>query len=306
MKEEDLQMKWRGLIFFNRILMAGGVCRTLEEVREWVESAVAAILIGSITLKKREGNKGQVYWEDEKRKDSLNTNGLPNLAVEYYEAVLPQMLEMAHNTEQPKPLIVSIVGFTPEEWVRLAMMFLKWGADALELNFSCPNVWLEKEQEIIPCFHPYLVEEILDKIQQAVGQEARIIVKVSPFSDPFGLRTMADCLSKFPLVKALTVCNTFANSFAFDENGNPAITFGDGLAGLGGSSLKYITLGQIMQFKKWLRQDIAIFGCGGISSGEDVGHILDAGADFAQVGTYFMKDGVNRFDKLLLDFVMKR
>jgi len=55
-----------------------------------------------------------------------------------------------------------------------------------------------------------------------------------------------------------------------------------------------------------LREDIAIFGCGGISSGEDVCHILDAGADFAQVGTYFMEDGVNRFDKLLLDFVMKR
>jgi len=71
MELEDLQAEWCGLHFFNRILMAGGVCRTLEEVREWVESAVAAILFGSITPEKREGNKGQVYWEDEKRKDSF-------------------------------------------------------------------------------------------------------------------------------------------------------------------------------------------------------------------------------------------
>lgn len=306
----DLSVNLAGMILEHPVMNAAGTCKMLdglEGIKELARSSASAVMVGSITLNSREGNSGEVYYSNPLF--SLNSLGLPNPGADYYKKHLPEMAATVHDAG--KFLFVSVAGFAPSEYAILTRIAVGGGADFVELNLSCPNVWEGREQKQIACFNPKLVAKILNCVSgefvgedgEFVGEDIRLIVKLSPFSDPGLLKEAAAVIAESKLVKAVTAINTFPNAFSFDKTGKPRITPGGGLAGLAGPALKPIGLGQVKQLRDLLPERLQIIGAGGIISGQDIVDYLRAGAVAVQMTTAFMDRGPKVFSELLREFV---
>ena len=300
----DLSVNLAGIALGHPLMNAAGTCKLFdgkEGVEELTRSAVSAVMVGSITLKERAGNSGEVYYSDPLL-FSLNSLGLPNPGSVYYREHLPKMAAAVHGAG--KFLFVSVAGFVPSEYAVLTRIAVERGADFVELNCSCPNIWQGEEQKQIACFNPKIVAEILRCLdRQFVGEDIRLAVKLSPFSDPELLKEVAEVIAESKLVKAVTAVNTFPNAFSFDETGKPRITPGGGLAGLAGPALMPIGLGQVRQLRDLLPKRIDIIGVGGITKGQDILDYLRAGAKAVQIATAFMDRGARVFSEILGEFV---
>jgi dihydroorotate dehydrogenase (fumarate) len=286
---------------------SGPGCKTTEDVTELIRSASAAAVVGSVTKEPREGNEGQgeTYFSSQIAGFSLNSLGLPNGGLPYYRQRLPEMVRIAH--EAKKTLWVSGAGFTPEEFLELTIAFFTGGADLVELNLGCPNVWDGGKQKRIFCFDPALVQAVLQCLEQGlnVDRSLAITIKVSPYSDPMLLEEVASVVAASPIVSAITTPNTFPNAFAFRENGESAISpkFSRGLAGMAGPALKPIGLGQVMQWRELLPSHIDVIGGGGICTGRDAYDYLRAGAKAVQIGTKRADHGAGVFDQIVTQLI---
>lgn len=281
------------------LMNAAGTCKKIEDVQELARSATAAIMLGSITLEPREGNSGNVYWAGDGF--SLNSLGLPNPGAQYYRRYLPEMADCAHRAD--KPLWVSVAGLEMGDYAKLTEIALQGGADAVELNLGCPNVWHEGDQKRIACFDWNMVAEILARVTRVVGVDVVVGIKVSPFSDPFNLERVGKVIGQSQLVKFVTAINTHPNAFALDTVGKPRITPDGGLAGLGGLAVKPIGLGQVMQWRRVLPSHIGVVGVGGISRGQDVCDYRRVGAVACQIATALLERKVRVFGEILEEYV---
>jgi dihydroorotate dehydrogenase (fumarate) len=260
------------------LMNAAGTCKSLEDVRKFARSAVSAITVGSITLEPREVNHGNVYFQAQGF--SLSSLGMPNLGKQYYMEHLPEMVEIA--LDASKPLVVSIAGFRPDEYGQLADIADAGGADIIEVNLGCPNVWADGRQKPIPSFDPSAIQEIINNVN---GLEDRTIgVKLSPYSDPGKLAEVAAILNELP-VGYVVSCNAFPNALLLDSEHKPVIDVG--LAGLTGAAMLPIGLGQVAQLREVLDSHIQIVGVGGISSREHISAYLSVGAVAVQASTVF-------------------
>jgi dihydroorotate dehydrogenase (fumarate) len=301
----DLSFKIAGVAFEHPLMNGAGTVKTAEDVSRICHAPVSAVVLGSITMLPRGGNEGNVFAP--LGSSALNALGLPNLGLVPTLAKLPDILEFVHASK--KPLVVSVAGFDALEYGVLADTMLEQDADLVELNLSCPNVWEDGKQHRLACFDPGLVDRILRAVAERVGDDAPISVKLSPFSDPFQLKKVAEVLARSPLVKAVVCCNTFPSAFAYLDDGRSAIEspqVADGLAGLSGRAMKQIALGQVRQFRALLPERIAIIGAGGVCGGADVRDFLHAGATAVQCVTAYLSPGrpdPRRFAEILAEYV---
>ncbi len=280
------------------IMNAAGTAKTLEDVERFSASASAAVLVGSITIEPRSGNSGNVWYSEDIF--SLNSFSLPNPGAEYYKKNLPKMATTTHKVK--KPLFFSVVGFSPEEYAELTLLAFENGADAVEINLGCPNVWKDSKQKQIACFNKNLVQDILQEVQGRIKGSAPIAVKISPFSDPFALNEITSIIASNPIVKAITTTNSFPNASAYNNSGKLVIDPGEGFAGLSGPSIKSIGIGQVRQIRNILPRDKQIIGVGGINSADDVKDYLHAGASAIQLATAYFKHGYDVFEELVKSY----
>jgi len=300
----QLETEIAGLKLEHPVMNAAGTCKLFEGdhgVGILARSAASAIMVGSITLEERAGNQGNVYVFDHIQRSSLNALGLPCRGKEYYIAYLPAMVQVAHDAG--KPLCVSIAGFSPQEYRELAAIALKGGADLIEVNLGCPNIWKDGVQKRIASFSPEVTALILEGIETEIGRDARVAVKISPFSDPWALADLAGVLADQEIVKIVTTMNTFPNAFGFAmrEQAMPLITVG--YAGLAGPAVKPIGLGQVKQLRALLPDRIQLIGVGGVTKGNDVKDYLAVGATCTQVATTLLEEGPEVFSRILQEMV---
>ncbi|MBI1971542.1 MAG: dihydroorotate dehydrogenase [Candidatus Wildermuthbacteria bacterium] len=301
---------------------AGPRCKTEEEIEVLARTPVAAVMVGSITWDARPGNQGDVYFSQSGH-FSLNSLGLPNGGRTYYTEHLPTMARLAH--QSGKTLWVSVAGFTPKDYVRLVLLAVRGGADVVEINLGCPNVWDEGKQKSIASFDPILTEEILARIEREITSDTPCLfavkmspylnnllpphekLRVSPYStDPLLLEKMAKVIAQSKLIRVITSANTVPNAFAVRDDGTPAIQSPDvqnGVGGLAGSIVKQMGLAQVRRLVKLLPSYVDVIGVGGINSGQDVANYLEAGAKAVQIATAFADRGPEVFYQILTEFV---
>src|SRR5213079_3681707 len=88
----------------------------------------------TITLAPRQGNPPPRLWETPA--GLINSIGLPNKGLEGFLAY-----DFPFLAELPVPLIVSVMGFDHDQLSRLVSAVAeREQSEAIELNFSCPNV----------------------------------------------------------------------------------------------------------------------------------------------------------------------
>ena len=289
-------------IQFGNTLMNGAYInsKTLGDGKLLAESNSGAVVLGSISIKPRKANPGQGYWRHKERFFALNSFGMPNGGLPYFEKALPAAVKLAHDNN--KPLIANLIGFSNQEFAELVKFAEQAGADMAELNFGCPNVWDDGSQEHILSYHPKLVRAALKEIAKS-KPKIKICVKISPLP-PDILNEVAGEIVKSRIVQAITATNSYPNTAittGAQENNGPS----DMLVGMTGRALKPISLGVVKQLGKLLPDSIDIIGCGGISSANDVNDFLAAGAKAVQIATALKDDGLSVFDKILFQNLTK-
>lgn len=286
----DLSVKLGSLKLENPIMPASGTFGWGEEFEPYVNFAkLGAIVPKSITLEPREGNPPPRTAETPC--GMINSIGLQNPGLDkFLSDHMPRL--RSHDV----PVIVSIAGFSVDEYVKLAKTLD--GADgvaAIEVNISCPNV---EAGGIAFGTKPESVSQVTGEVRKAT--KLPVIVKLSPNVENVAPIAQA---AEDAGADALTVANTL-KAIAVDwQTRKPLLANVTG--GLSGPAIKPHALYLTREVSKSVK--IPVIGCGGIMSASDVLEFVVCGATAVQVGTANLVDpGIcarlpGELDKLLTD-----
>ena len=188
-----------------------------------------------------------------------------------------------------KRILASIMGQNEREWEELAGLCQDNGADAVELNFSCPNMaegGLGSDIGQIPA----LVERFTAAAKR--GCSIPVLAKLTPnvaSMVPAGeaaLRGGADGLSAINTIKSITGMNPHTLV------SGPAVHGRSAIGGYSGSAVKPIALKFIMELAKApALSGLHLSGMGGIETWADALDFLLMGAGSLQVTTAVMQYG---------------
>jgi dihydroorotate dehydrogenase (NAD+) catalytic subunit len=266
-----------GLKLVNPAMLASGVSGNCAEILESIaESGASAVVTKSVGLKPRLGYANPTIVQT--RCGLINAMGLPN----------PGIGEFVNEIHRAKkalkvPLVVSVYGFTAEEYANVAEKAIKAGADAVELNVSCPHV---KETGLEIGQNPKILAEVVKKVKVRLGKP--VLVKLSP--NVANIVEIAEVAEKAG-ADALTAINT-VKSMAIDvETAMPILS--NKVGGLSGPAIKPIALRCVYEIYE--RVKVPIVGCGGIITWRDAAEFLLAGASAVQIGTGIALKGLNVF-----------
>ena len=281
----DLSTQIADFKFENCIMNASGAkCMTLKELQNLLSATNGSLVTKSCTMAAREGNPTPRYRD--LPLGSINSMGLPNLGIDFY-------LNFVEESHHAKPIFLSIAGLTLQENIEMLAKLEKSNANFLvELNLSCPNI-LGKPQT---GYDFARTQEVLEKVFEFYTKP--LGVKLPPYFDIVHFQDMSAILNQFP-IKFVTCINSIGNGLYIDsEKEEVVIKPKDGFGGLGGEYVKPTALANVRQFYNLLHKDIAIIGCGGVTSGKDIFEHILCGAGMVQVGTQLMKEDVAVFERL--------
>jgi dihydroorotate dehydrogenase (NAD+) catalytic subunit len=280
LKDKRLSICVAGLEFRSPTALASGVLGySAESLQSVSEAGAGSVVTKSVGLKSRVGYANPTVVQSEC--GLINAMGLPNPGIE----------EFLHEIRRAKlflkvPLIVSVYGFSAEEYVVVAQKAVAAGADAVELNVSCPHV-KETGSEIGK--NPRVLREVVGKVKAQVQKP--VIVKLSPnVSDIIEIAEAAAEVG----VDAITAINT-VRAMAIDvETAQPILSNRRG--GLSGPAIKPIALRCVYDIYEKVKTPI--IGCGGVSGWRDAVEFLLAGASVVQVGTAIALKGASVFGEI--------
>jgi len=239
----------------------------------------------SCTLEKRKGNPLPRIFR--LPLGYFNSEGLPNLGYKTYLEFIPKL------KKYNKPIIVSVAGFSVDEYKILVKAFQESEVDLIEINLSCPNI--DNKTEPI-AYNLKKTEEVLKEISY-LGKKP-IGLKLPPYPYYSIQQKIANLIKKYS-VSFLSCVNTLGNSLIIDEiKERSVIKATRGFGGLSGQYIKPIALGNVRRFYELLKGKVSIMGMGGVKTGQDVFEFLLAGADAVQIGTAFVEEGVSCFQRI--------
>ncbi|NIV44554.1 dihydroorotate dehydrogenase, partial [candidate division KSB1 bacterium] len=248
----QLAVEIAGLKLSNPTMLAAGILgMTAASLKEAFVCGAGAVVTKSVGLKPRDGYPNPTVAQVDS--GLINAMGLPNPSINEFKAEIKTVKQ----EEMHIPLIVSIFGFSVSEFVKTAEVAVEAGADALELNVSCPHV---KETGAEIGQNPDLLAEVVSKVKGNV--EKPVFVKLTPnVSDVVGTARRAVQAG----ADALTAINT-VRAMAIDvETTRPILA--NKIGGLSGPAIKPIAIKCVYEIHREV--DIPIVGCGGITSWQD-------------------------------------
>lgn len=206
-----------------------------------------------------------------------------------------------------KFLLVSIMGRNEEEWTTLAKMSAEAGADALELNFSCPNMaedGLGSDVGQIP--------ELVEKFTAAArrGCNIPILAKLTPNT---GMMSEAALAAKRGGADGLAAINTIKSIVNINPHtyvSSPSVHGQSAVGGYSGAAVKPIALRFIAELGQNPElKGMHISGMGGVETWKDALEFMLMGSGSIQVTTAVMQYGYRIIDDLidgLLGYIVEK
>jgi dihydroorotate dehydrogenase (NAD+) catalytic subunit len=261
----------------NPTMLASGILGYSVETFETIaKGGAAAIVTKSIGLKPRVGYANPTIIQT--NCGLINAMGLPNPGINTYVKEIKEAKATLHI-----PLIVSIYGYSAEEYKTVAKKAADAGADALELNVSCPHV-RETGSEIGQ--NPKILAEVVRKVKASVDKP--VLVKLSP--NVTSIAEIAESSAKAG-ADALTAINT-VKAMAIDaDTAMPILS--NRVGGLSGPAIKPVAVRCVYEVYESVK--VPIIGCGGIANWKDAVEFILAGATAIQVGTAIATKSTNVF-----------
>lgn len=262
-----LSVKIAGLELNNPTMLASGVLGySAESMHRVVKAGAGAVVSKSVGLEPRIGYANPTVVQAES--GLINAMGLPNPGINGY------VDEIKYTKGLVKaPLIVSVFGYTAEDYAAVAKRAVEAGADAVELNVSCPHV-KQTGSEIGQ--NPTILHDVVKAVKSQVKKT--VIVKLSP--NVTSIIDLAEAAVKGG-ADALTAINTVKAMAIDTETMKPILNNIRG--GLSGPAIKPVALRAVFDLHEKVK--VPIIGCGGISDWRDAVEFFLAGASAVQIGT---------------------
>jgi len=260
------------------ILAAGVLDETGASMRSIAEAGAGAIVTKSIGREPREGHGNPSVVE--LSFGLINAMGLPNPGIELFAS------EVKEAKKGGVPIIGSVFAGTEDELAELTSMMENAGADAVELNLSCPHA---KGYGAEIGSTPELVELICRKAKKA----ARIPVFAKLTPNTSSIAALAKAAEKGG-ADAVVAINTLKAMAISPEAGMPVLANRSG--GLSGAATRPVGVRCVYEIYEAVK--IPVIGVGGIASGRDALEYIMAGASAVQIGTGVWTDGPEVFGKV--------
>ena len=191
-----------------------------------------------------------------------------------------------------KVVVASIMGQFEEEWIELAKMAEEAGCDAVELNFSCPQMRLAgmgsdvgQDAELVTFYTVYVKRNV----------KIPVIPKMTPNITQINQPAMgayfagADAISAINTIKSVTM------------SPDSMVSGKQTLSGYSGRAVKPIALRFILEMaKNPIMKKIQYSGIGGIETWRDALEFIQLGCRNVQVCTAVMEYGYRIIDDLTL------
>jgi len=277
LENNRLSVNLVGLKLANPTMLASGVlgysAETLDNI---AKGGAGAVVTKSVGLKPRNGYANPTIVQASC--GLINAMGLPNPGIDEF------VKEVREAKKALKvPLIVSVYGFSAEEYSKVAKKAVNAGADAVELNVSCPHVG-ETGSEIGQ--NPKILTEVVCKTKSVMDKP--VFVKLSP--NVTNIIEIAEAAVKAG-VDALTAINTVRAMAIDTETTMPILS--NRIGGLSGPAIKPIAVRCVYEIYE--RVKVPIIGCGGVTNWRDAVEFLLAGASAVQIGSAIAIKGPNVF-----------
>lgn len=279
--QENLAVEIAGLKLANPTMLAAGVLgMTALSLKRVANAGAGALVTKSIGPHPRTGYANPTVVQTPC--GLLNAMGLPNPGAEEFSHEIREL-----KTLTDIPVIASVYGYSVEEYVKASKILAASGADAIELNVSCPHVektGYEIGQDL------ELLHAIVSSVKSQINKP--VFVKLSP--NVADIATLAKKVVDAG-ADAITAINTVRAMTINIETGMPVLA--NKIGGLSGPAIKPIAIRCVYEIYEAV--DIPIIGCGGISSWRDAVEYFLAGASAVQIGTAVAFKGLNVFKSVV-------
>jgi dihydroorotate dehydrogenase len=216
--------------------------------------------------------------------------GMPSRAPEAWRA---DVADARRALPSGKRLVVSVVGTVQQGWgiddlaadyALCARWAVESGADAVETNFSCPNV-ATCDGQLYQV--PKDAAVVARTVREAIGR-VPLVVKVGRLADQAGARELIRAVAPYATGLSMT------NSIATRVRGADGQLFFDGqVRGICGAAIRDASIEQTALFSRLIRElglSLEVIGVGGASTWADVQAYLDSGASSVHLATAAMVD----------------
>ena len=272
-------------------LASSAVCTNYEMVAKAFEAGWAGVFYKTICM--------QEIKEVSPRFDAMHNNathgdfyGFRNMEQLSDNPVEKDFYDLHRlKTDYPtKVVIASIMGQTEEEWIALAKMAEEAGCDAVELNFSCPQMKHEGMGSDVGQ-NPELVRDFTACVKDNVN--IPVIPKMTPnithITEPAEacIKAGADAISAINTIKSVTM------------DADAEVAGQRTISGYSGRAVRPIALRHILELAQMpIKTELS--GIGGIETWRDALEFIQLGCNNVQVCTAVMQYGYRIIDDLIL------
>jgi len=275
----SLNVKLGRLRLYNPTVLASGILGvTNTQLIRVAESGIGALTTKSFTFEAREGYKTPIVAYV--KCGLINAVGLSNPGYKNMDRVLRDVKRYGI------PVIVSIAGSKSDEFSLIASYAEEVGADAVELNLSCPHtigLGLSIGDD------PNYVGEIVSEVSSVIS--IPVYIKIGLHQDV--MKTVDKALGRG--AEGVTAINT-VKAMAIDIYAKKPI-LSNIYGGLSGPAIHPIAVKIVYDIYHEYR--IPIIGVGGVSTWDDAVEFLLAGASAVGIGTAIAEKGLEVIKEII-------
>jgi dihydroorotate dehydrogenase (NAD+) catalytic subunit len=260
------------------VLASGVLCNGSLLKRAAIEGGAGAVVTKSLTKEKREGYPTPVIVGV--KEGLVNAVGLANQG---YEEFLSLDLPLAK--EGKVCVIVSVAGGRVEEFEEICTRAEEAGADAVELNLSCPHV---RKHGIEMGGDPEIVRRLVRGVKGALEIPVHVKLGLSDRLNDSAIAAQnagADAIVVINTIKAMTI----------DVHARKPV-LSNVYGGLSGPAIHPIALRCVYELYPQL--SIPIVGCGGVKDWQTAVDFMLAGAKAVQIGSAVATKGIGMFKEV--------
>ena len=289
-KLPSLEIEFCGLRCENPFFLASSaICTNYEMVAAAFEAGWAGVFYKTICLE--EIKEVSPRFDVVKNPDG-SFAGFRNMEQlsENPPAVDFQILSSLKRNFPGKIVVASIMGNTEEQWIDLARMAEEAGVDAVELNFSCPQMRLSgmgsdvgQNMELVAIYTSY--------VKNAV--KIPVIPKMTPNVDSMAKFALSCHFAGADGISAINTIKSVTMSTGSAIDGKRIVS------GYSGKAVKPIALRFILEMaQNHIMKNLQLSGIGGINTWKDALEFIQLGCRNTQVCTAVMEYGYRIIDDL--------
>ncbi len=272
----SLKVVLAGVEMENPTMLASGIMgETGGSLLAMAKGGAGALVTKSIGSVPRQGHKNPTLVELEY--GYMNAMGLPNPGIEAFGD------EMYEASKAGIPIVGSVFGSSAEEFATLARRMQEYGAEAVELNLSCPHA---KGYGMEMGVDPDVVANIVEEVKQAVV--IPVFAKLTP--NTHKLIDVAKA-AEGAGVDAIVAINTLKAMKIDVDARQPVLS--NRYGGLSGPAVRGVGVRCVYELFEALK--IPVIGVGGIEDWRSALEYMMAGAVAVQIGSGVGRSGPQVF-----------